>query len=225
LQRGVFAKCNLRIGDELTTENTYFAFPPSDGQLTASEFSKYSQFKLERGFSIDEPLQRSSIKINNSKELLLSYAQMVNDLLVKSAVVVPKKFDLELSYHYGIERFTEVGLSMITLVNRGYCKKILICLPGQKHPEQFHKEKEETFHILSGTLILLLDGKEHVLNAGDIMTIMPEQRHAFVSTEGAIFEEISSTHHICDSYYTDSLIMKNLRRKSHVKWVLNDEYA
>ena len=148
---------------------------------------------------------------------------MVVDLLAKSAVVVPNKFDLELSHHYGIERFCEVGLSMITLVNRNYCKKILICLPKQKHPEQFHNKKEETFHILFGTLSLWLDGEECQLNVGDVITIMPGQRHAFVSAEGAILEEISSTHFKDDSYYTDTLIMENNDRKSYVKWVLNNE--
>jgi D-lyxose ketol-isomerase len=223
LQRGVFSKNGLNAGDELTTENTYFAFPPSENQLTASDFSKYSKISLQNDYSEDAPIPRSSTKITNSKKQLLSYAQMVVDLLTKSAVVVPNKFELELSHHYGIERFCEVGLSMITLVNRNYCKKILICLPKQKHPEQFHNKKEETFHILFGTLSLWLDGEECQLVVGDVITIMPGQRHAFVSAEGAILEEISSTHFKDDSYYTDTRIMENNDRKSYVKWVLNNE--
>ena len=60
----------------------------------------------------------------------------------KSGVVVPGKFEIEISHHYGLERFRDYGLAMITLVNREYCKKILICLPNQTHPEQYHKRKK-----------------------------------------------------------------------------------
>ena len=49
---------------------------------------------------------------------------------------------------------------MITMVNREYCKKILICLPGQLHPQQYHLKKEETFNVLHGTLKLTLDTEE-----------------------------------------------------------------
>ena len=174
---------------------------------------------LQDDYYENAPISRSATKISNSKIQLLSYAQIVVDLLSQSAVVVPKKFDLELSHHYGIERFCDVGLYMITLVNRDYCKKILICLPNQKHPEQFHNKKEETFHILFGTLNLKLDGELIHLQVGDVITIMPGQRHAFVSDEGAILEEISSTHFKNDSVYTDPSIMENKNRKSYVKWV------
>ena len=42
-------------------------------------------------------------------------------LLEKSKVVVPGKADLEISHHYGLEKFEETGLTMI-VVNREYCK-------------------------------------------------------------------------------------------------------
>ena len=41
-------------------------------------------------------------------------------------------------------------VTMITVVNKQYCEESLILLPGQSHPEQFHKIKEETFHVLWG---------------------------------------------------------------------------
>lgn len=223
LQRGVFARDKLTKGEFLTEKNTYFAFPPSPGQLTAAHFSKYSSIKIMEDNEKNAPLFMSSVKIKNSKELLLGYAHKVNDLLLDSKVVVPKKFDLELSHHYGIERFLEVGLSMITLVNREYCKKVLICLPNQRHPEQYHEKKEETFHVLSGGIELSLDGVPRSLGVGDVITIIPGQRHEFISRNGAVLEEISSTHFKDDSFYTDIAIMNNKKRKSFVKWVLRDE--
>ena len=149
----------------------------------------------------------------------MSIASDVISLLDKSGVVVPGKFEIEISHHYGLERFRDYGLAMITLVNREYCKKILICLPNQTHPEQFHKRKEETFNVLYGQLELKLDGRIHQLKVGDVMTVLPDQRHEFVSHDGAVLEEISSTHQVDDSYYTDAKIMANKNRKSVVKWV------
>ena len=106
---------------------------------------------------------------------------------------------------------------MITLVNRDYCKKLLIVLPGQRHPEQYHLNKEETFIILYGEVDLILDGRSTTQKVGDVVTIMPGVRHEFFSSPGAIIEEISSTHFIEDSFYTDMDISKNLNRKSVVK--------
>ena len=36
---------------------------------------------------------------------------------------------------------------------------------------------------------------------GDVVTIEPETRHAFVSYDGAVIEEISSTHFVNDSFF------------------------
>jgi D-lyxose ketol-isomerase len=58
--------------------------------------------------------------------------------------------EIELSHHYGIERFREFGAILITCYNNEYAKKILIQLPRQKHPYHFHKEKKETFQLLWG---------------------------------------------------------------------------
>jgi len=81
-------------------------------------------------------------------------------------------------------------------------------------------QKEETFCVIHGDLQLTLDDEIYMLNRGDIITILPEQRHTFVSKNGAVIEEISSTHLPDDSYYTDPKIDQNLNRKSFVKWVL-----
>ena len=50
--------------------------------------------------------------------------------------------------HAGIyypENFLKTGATIINCINREYCKKILVLLPGQSHPAHFHKKKEETF--------------------------------------------------------------------------------
>ena len=77
-------------------------------------------------------------------------------------------------------------------------------LPKQKHPEQFHKKKEETFHILYGDLDLYLDDKFYKLHVGSTITIKKGVRHKFHTSKGCVFEEISSTINLADTFYENS---------------------
>ena len=55
LRRGAYAKRDIVVGEQITIEDVYFAFPPQTGQFTANDWSKYAtslvpeQFKLIRG--------------------------------------------------------------------------------------------------------------------------------------------------------------------------------
>ena len=89
-------------------------------------------------------------------------------------------------------------------------------LPGQVHPTQYHKVKEETFHVLWGDLQLELDGKPREMGPGDIAQVDREVRHRFTSRGGCLIEELSSTHAGSDSFYEDEAIMKNPNRKTYV---------
>ena len=82
-------------------------------------------------------------------------------------------------------------------------------LPNQKHPLHFHKRKEETFHIISGELVSILDYKKHVLFPGDLIDVKPGTWHEFYATnKSCIFEEISTTSYKDDSFYQDPRIKK-----------------
>jgi N-acetylneuraminate synthase len=135
-------------------------------------------------------------------------------LLLAGNIVVPGKSDLEISHHYGMERFAEFGLVMITVVNREYCKKLIAMLPGQTHPEQYHVKKEETFVVLHGSMTLWLDGVQREATRGDVITVQRGVKHKFFTASGVVFEEISSTHYVNDSIYTDAAIASNTRRKT-----------
>ena len=149
---------------------------------------------------------------------MFSIVSRVKNLLKESKGVVPGEAELEISHHFGLERFDQYGITMVTVVNRGYCKKLIVVLPGQKHPEQFHRCKEETFHVLHGELRLRLDDEERICGPGSVVTIAPGVRHAFESATGAVFEEISSTHFANDSFYTDESITKNQNRKTLLRY-------
>ena len=116
----------------------------------------------------------------------MSIALDVCKLINISKITVPSYGDLEISHHFGLDKFREFGLTMLTVINREYCKKILILLAGQHHPEQFHNQKEETFHVLWGHGTFKIDDEIIEMKAGDTLTILPKQKHSFTSKEGII---------------------------------------
>jgi quercetin dioxygenase-like cupin family protein len=149
---------------------------------------------------------------------VIEIVRAVAQLLDRSGVIYPTNVDMEISHHYGMDAFPQYGLVMITVVNREYCKKLLMLLPGQEHPEQYHAVKEETLHVLHGDVRMWIDGAESDLRPGDAVVIEPGMRHRFASTDGAVIEEISTTHLGSDSFYTDESINANAQRKSFVRF-------
>lgn len=214
LQRGIFVNRPIREGEALRREDVYFAFPPHEGQYTANDWSKYMEYTATADMAKDEPVTPGSARQKDRREQIWNIVQRVNAFLKRSGAIVPGSADLDISHHYGLDKFDEVGLTMLTVVNRGYCKKLLVTLPGQSHPEQYHQQKEETFHVLYGEILLELDGEPMVCRPGDVVTVEPGVRHAFRSEGGAVIEEISTTHFKDDSFYTDTAIMENQQRKT-----------
>ena len=218
LRRGVFLKHDVKAGATISYDDVYFAFPPEDQQFTANDWSKYAQFTSSEKISKDAALAPSNAKRMDTRDTIWKIAQKVSNLIKESKITVPGGIDLEISHHYGLDKFDQVGLTMFTVVNRGYCKKLLVSLPGQQHPEQYHNKKEETFHVLHGEVHISLNGEKRVCFPGEVINVEPGVRHAFVSPTGSVIEEISSTHYKDDSYYTDESIMNNKMRKTHLTY-------
>jgi quercetin dioxygenase-like cupin family protein len=215
-KRGVFASRDIKQGEVVGREDVFYAFPCGEGQILANDMSKYTQYIADKDFSLNEAISHSNTTQDNLRAGIYDIVQNVKSFLSQSNVVYPGEADLEISHHYGIENFYEVGITMITVVNREYCKKLIIALPGQSHPEQYHKKKEETFVILYGDVELTLDDKKTSLHKGDVVTIEPGVRHRFNTKNGCIIEEVSSTHYKDDSYYTDKKISDNKNRKTFI---------
>jgi sialic acid synthase SpsE/mannose-6-phosphate isomerase-like protein (cupin superfamily) len=214
LQRGIFARRPIAAGETVRASDVYFAFPPQEGQFTANDWSKYTSFTAHTDIPADVALSAANTTSRDMRERVWEIVQRVRKQLHDSRVVIPARVDLEISHHYGLDHFDETGLTMLTVVNRSYCKKLLMLLPGQRHPEQYHQHKEETFHVLHGDMVLSLDGQERLCRPGDVVTIEPGVRHAFHSPDGVIIEELSSTHFSNDSFYTDETITANQNRKT-----------
>jgi sialic acid synthase SpsE/mannose-6-phosphate isomerase-like protein (cupin superfamily) len=220
LRRAVFVRHDAEAGETLQPENIFVAIPGRPGQLTANDLSKYAEYKLKQAVRAGEGVMLDNVLAIDTRSAVHGIVRDVKALLKRSGVIVPGQLELEISHHYGIERFREFGSTTVTVVNREYCKRVILMLPGQTHPEQWHEKKHETYHLLYGEIELRLDGEIKTYRQNDVVLIAPGVRHQFSSTKGAVVEEISSAYEQDDSFYTDKAIASNGSRKTYVtNWI------
>ena len=217
LMRGVYLKHDVEEGQKLTRDDVFFAMPNHERQMTSGEF--YDGVVAGKAYKKNEELHEK--RLVTDTKLARSVIHDVKGMLYEAKIYLGDEFEAELSHHYGMKHFRQFGATIISVINREYCKKLIAMLPGQQHPVHMHKVKEETFQLLYGDLEVELDGKEIDMKPGDILTILRGQKHAFTSKTGAVFEEISTTHVLNDSYYDDTAITRLdlMERKTKVyKW-------
>ncbi len=217
LMRGVYAKKDIAVGEPLTTENVFFAMPCSEKQMTSGEF-KDGKLTASRAYKTNEEVIEHP-KITGVG-IVRGAVHDAKGMLYEAGIALGNDFEVELSHHYGIPHFRQYGAIIVNIINREYCKKYIIVLPGQQHPFHAHKIKEETFQVLYGDLDVQLEGGvEKHLHPGDMQTVLRGEMHAFSSKTGAIFEEVSTQHMKSDSYYKDPEIaaLDPMERKTYLK--------
>lgn len=215
-KRGIYLNKNVRGKKNVKRSDLYFAFPSMKNQLTANDLSKFNLIIAKKNLFKDTPLLFNDVKIVDNQSPIKKIREKIRSLLSTAQVTLPRNPKLEMSHHYGLQNFYKYGITMINIINHNYCKKLIIMLPGQKHPAQFHKKKEESFFILHGSINLVLDKKKYFLKAGDLKTIKKRRVHFFSTKKGAIIEELSTTSIKSDSYYLDKKIVENKKRKSFI---------
>ncbi len=218
LKRGAFAKREIKKGESFTLEDVFFAMPNSEGQLTAESFSKHNLiFIAKKEYKKNAAITEYSIEDVDPRSKIAFVIHTMNSQLNQAGIVLNPDSDVELSHHYGVEKIEEVGAVLITCINREYAKKLVVQIPGQTHPEHRHELKEETFQVLWGTVHIKVNGVEKLYKPGDIVTIKQNDMHSFRTDNGVIFEEVSTTHRVTDSFYEDPEIDKNKKRKTNLK--------
>jgi sialic acid synthase SpsE/D-lyxose ketol-isomerase len=225
-KRGVFLKKSIKKGSFLNVKDVIFQFPSLPNQLLANDFSKFNKFTLKNDLEKGEPIFKKNLRFLSEKGILRKIRDKIKQLSLNAKVVIPYNARIEISHHYGLKKFSQYGLSMITVYNNHYCKKILFLLKNQIHPEQFHRIKKETFFILYGKIKLETKKKNNtkfkskIMKQGEIYTIQPYEVHRFrsIGKEGAVIEELSTEAKVSDSFYLDKKIEKNKNRKSFISF-------
>lgn len=212
LKRGTYARHRIGKGSPIARDDVYFAMPALDGVLLSDKWR--DDLVADRDYEADEGLgeELAVHRLSDSQiifDIILQVKGMIND----ARIPIGRSSKIELSHHYGLHRFREFGAVIIDVINRAYCKKLIVQLPRQKHPYHHHKKKEESFQILYGDLEIEKNGVRQILGPGDVYLVEPEHWHKFSTMDGVIFEEISTTHYNDDSYYQDEMIAKIPREK------------
>ncbi len=202
LRRGTFARDAVAAGETLTRDKVFFAMPCADGQTTSSEYqdSMVASAPLAANAPVTE--RRARTLANQLRSLI----HQAKGMLHEAGIAIGDKFTIEMSHHYGAEHFRAHGALIVNLINREYCKKLIILLPGQRHPVHRHMKKEETFQLLHGDLEVNLNGVAHRVERGGLLLVERGSWHSFGTVNGCIFEEVSTTHVVGDSYYEDPKI-------------------
>ena len=219
LQRGVYVKETIAAGEILDRDRVYFAMPIMPGQLPSGEWREGVQAKV--ALMVDVPLLVDDITMPQADpdHVIKKAIHEVKAMLNEAKVHLNTDFQIEYSHHKGVENFRKVGAVLINIINRSYCKKIIVQLPGQAHPQHYHKLKEETFQVLNGVLNVIIEGRKRVLLPGDTCLIQPGMWHSFWTETGCIFEEISTRHYNDDSFYKDKRV--NAMVRSERKTIVN----
>lgn len=216
LMRGVYARREIKNGSVINEEDIYYAMPCQEKQLTSGEFK--DGMLASRDYKINEKIIEKP-KITGVG-VVRSAIHDAKGMLYEAGIALGDDFEVELSHHFGMKHFRQHGAIIINIINREYCKKYIIVLPGQTHPMHAHKIKEETFQVLYGELdVIMEDGKVKHLKPGEMQTVLRGEYHAFASKSGAIFEEVSTQHMKSDSFYKDPEISKldPIERKTFLK--------
>ncbi|MHB1296078.1 MAG: D-lyxose/D-mannose family sugar isomerase [Anaerolineae bacterium] len=117
-----------------------------------------------------------------------------------------------LALDFGLGRFDEVGEIEFWVANEeqaGYCGKFLYVADGQTCPYHKHNVKHETFFVLKGTVRMILDGEEKILQQGEVLVMPPGQRHSFTGIGPALLLEVSMPSQRNDSHFANPQIGEN----------------
>ena len=205
LKRGVYLNKDLKNGMVISKEDLYYCMPKQDNQFDASHYNFLLGKKMNTDIKKDSPLLRSQIQTKNDKTIGLIKAK-TKLFLENSKIALFGDEKVEISCHYGIDKFFETGALIIDKINREYCKKLIVMFPKQEHPTHRHIKKEESFELLHGECVLILNGKKIQLKKGKPVLIPRGVEHSFATSEGCVIEEISTTHYVGDSVYEDPAI-------------------
>ena len=110
---------------------------------------------------------------------------------------------------FGLDAFERVGLIECWIANEvevGYCGKYLFIFDGQSCPNHAHRLKHETFFIVKGRVRMTVDGRESVMNQGDLLIMPPGAEHTFAGLGNALILEVSTPCFVTDNYFADPKI-------------------
>ena len=94
-----------------------------------------------------------------------------------------------------------------------YCGKKLILQKGKRCSLHYHKNKDETFYIDTGKVLMEVDGKKGIMISGEAILIESNTNHRFSGLENSVIIEISMHHEDSDSYGIDGQLSGDIPKE------------
>mgnify|MGYP003153035265 CR=1 FL=1 len=95
------------------------------------------------------------------------------------------------------------GSEEVIANNDLYCAKYMLLAKQCRCSYHYHKVKDETFYIVVGEVLMVIEGSQKVMRPGDSVRIMPKQKHSFTGLEHSQILEVSTHDEADDSYRDD----------------------
>lgn len=92
------------------------------------------------------------------------------------------------------------------IVNYDYCGKKLILNKGFRCSMHYHKNKDETFYINKGKVLMEINNEKRIMKEGESIRITPGTKHRFTGLEDSEIIEFSTHHEDSDSYREEGML-------------------
>lgn len=125
------------------------------------------------------------------------------------------KIDIEKN----VKRVPKVWGEEIWMANTDlYCGKKLVLNEGKRCSLHYHKNKDETFYIDKGKVLMEVEGEIKIMGVGEAILIKPNMKHRFSGLENSLIIEISTHHEDSDSYRVEGQLSGNVPKEIMEKY-------
>jgi NDP-sugar pyrophosphorylase family protein len=86
------------------------------------------------------------------------------------------------------------GYEKLLTLKKELMEKELYLMAGYKTSLHYHKQRDETLNIISGTGHVKFEGRKEEFKTGSVIPIKPGTPHTIVATENTLIKEVSTPH-------------------------------
>jgi len=100
-----------------------------------------------------------------------------------------------------------------------YCGKELQVTKGKRSSLHYHKDKDETFYIVEGEILMEVGDKIWVMKKGDVQRVIPLTKHRYSGLKDCnIMFEFSTHHEDSDSHRAELPIVNDVPQEIMEKY-------
>ena len=218
--RGLYAKRPIAKGQVITRDDVFFAMPLQVGQVRSGRWRV--GLVADNDYASNDPISEGILPTAISKKYIIyRVVHEVKGILRSANIPVTTESSVTLQHPFGIETYFSAGFAYLDVCMVGDCmKRLLVFLSGQMYPKHYHTKQERILQVLSGEIIVDLDGREKTLYSGDTILIPGGVWHAFKTLQkNAVVEELSPLREGDHIHFVDKEIDRKSKEERETKLI------